>query len=63
MLHEILTKLGHNYKLVNAHLRPDQFGIKGHEGNHSGQKGIFTKNVISPTDYIVWLYDLCIFIS
>ena len=30
---------------------------------HWGQKGHFTKIVISPTDYMVWSCDSCIFIS
>ena len=29
---------------------------------HRGQKVIFTKNAISPTDYMVWTCDSCIFI-
>ena len=30
---------------------------------HWGQKVIFTKNVVSPLDYMVWSWDSCIFIS
>ena len=30
---------------------------------HKGQKVIFTKNAISPTDYMLWSCDLCILIS
>ena len=30
---------------------------------HRGQKVIFTKNVISPSHYMVWSCDLCILIS
>ena len=30
---------------------------------HRGQKVIFTKNVVSPLDYMVWSWDSCIFIS
>ena len=30
---------------------------------HRGQKFIFTKNAVSPSDYMVWSGDLCIFIS
>ena len=29
---------------------------------HRGQKVIFTKNAISPTDYMEWICDSCIFI-
>ena len=31
--------------------------------SHRGQNVIFTKNAISPSDYMVWSYDLRIFIS
>ena len=30
---------------------------------HRGQKVIFTKNAISPSEYVVWPWDLCILIS
>ena len=30
---------------------------------HRGQKVIFTKNAISPSDYVVWPWDSCILIS
>ena len=30
---------------------------------HRGQKFIFTKNAVSPSDYIVWSWDLRILIS
>ena len=30
---------------------------------HRGQKVIFTKNAISPSDYMVWSWDSCILIS
>ena len=30
---------------------------------HMGQKVIFTKNAIFPSDYMVWPWDSCILIS
>ena len=30
---------------------------------HRGQKVIFTKNAIFPSDYMVWSWDSCIFIN
>ena len=63
MLHSILTKLGHNNKCMNVHLWHDQIGVKGHVGVTGVKKVIFTKNAISPTDYMVWSCDSYIFIS
>ena len=31
--------------------------------DHRGRKVIFTKNAISPSDYMVWPWDSCILIS
>ena len=55
--------LGHNIKSVNAHFWRDQFGVKGHVGVTGVKKVIFTKNAISPSDYMVWSRDSCIYIS
>ena len=30
---------------------------------YRGQKFFFTQNAVSPSDYMVWSWDLCIFIS
>ena len=42
------------------------YGLRNSPGvtwGHRGQKVIFTKNAISPSDYVVWPWDLCILIS
>ena len=42
------------------------YWIKNETGviwGHRGQKVIFTKNAISPSDCMVWLWDSCILIS
>ena len=44
----------------------ESYGSKTSSGvvwGHRGQKAIFTKNAITPTDYMVWSCDSCICIS
>ena len=56
----ILTRLGHKYRLTIPFMSYDQIGVKGHVGVTGVKKVIFTKKVSSPTGYVAWSRDLCI---
>ena len=72
----VLPKCYFSYKLYGIimelmHIRQldtlyKSYGSRNSAGviwGHRGQKVIFTKNVVSPLDYMVWWWDSCIFIS
>ena len=56
----MLTRLGHKYRLTIPFMSYDQIGVKGHVGVTGVKKVIFTKKVSSPTGYVAWSCDLCI---
>ena len=62
-LHGMVTWLMHIHQLDPLY---KSYRIKNSPGvtwGHRGQKVIFTKNAISPSDYMVWSRDSCIYIS
>ena len=62
-LHGMVIGLMHIHQLDTLY---KSYGSKISPGviwGHRGQKVIFTKNAISPSDYMVWSWDSCIFIS
>ena len=63
MLRSILTKLGLNDQYLDRYSHTNNGGVKGHDGVTGVKKVIFTKIAISPTDYMAWLCDSCIFIN
>ena len=56
----ILTRLGHKYRLTIPFMSYDQIRVKGHVGVTGVKKVIFTKKISSPTGYVAWSRDLCI---
>ena len=54
----ISTRLGHKYRLTTPFMSHDQIRVKGHVGVTGVKKVIFTKNA-TPTDYVAWSCDLC----
>ena len=63
MLRSILTKLGLNNQYLDRYSHNNNGGVKSHDGVTGVKNVIFTKNAISPTDYMVWSCDSSISIS
>ena len=62
-LHGMVIELMHIYQLDTTYKSYGSRNSPGVIWGHKGQKVIFNKNVISPSDYMVWSWDSCIFIS
>ena len=62
-LHGMVMWLMHIHQLDSLYKSYRFKKLSGVIWGHRGQKVIFTKIAISPTDYMVWSCDSCIFIS
>ena len=62
-LHGMVIGLMHIHQLDTLYKSYGSRNSPGVIWGHRGQKVIFNKNVISPSDYMVWSWDSCIFIS
>ena len=62
-LHGMVMWLMHIHQLDSLYKSYRFKKISGVIWGHRGQKVIFTKIAISPTDYMVWSCDSCIFIN
>ena len=62
-LHGMVVGLMHIHQLDTFFKSYGSRNSTGVIWGHRGQKSIFTKYAVSPSDYMVWSWDLCIFIS
>ena len=62
-LHGMVIGLMHIHQLDTLYKSYGSRNSPGVIWGHRGQKVIFTKKAISPSDYMVWSRDSCIFIS